>query len=423
MRPFLTAAGLASLSMEALDLWLAVLGAVVLALGLSAGLLRSRPFPVSLPLLALLTGVVTAPWGQTILAIPPGIDALAFLEILARITVAFAVTSIALRVDPSYYRAHVVTLATILGPVMVGMWLISAGIVAAIGPVGIVLAVVVGAILTPTDPVLANTIVAGGTAEEHIPERVRALLSAEAGINDGTASLFVTFALVLLGSVSAHTLGDWAVRAIVHELAGGIAIGLAVGASIGWVEGRESARAFLDETSVLSITVALTAFVLGLAALLGTNDLLAVFVAAAGYNHFADPRDEAREQGVQEVFNRLVSIPVFVVLGMSLPVEAWLDLGWRGPALAAGVLAFRRAPVVLLSRPLLAPLVGRREAFFVGWFGPMGIAAVYYALVVLRTTGEAAVWPLVSLVVVASILAHGTTATPATHHYTRFTSI
>jgi len=99
---------------------------------------------------------------------------------------------------------------------------------------------------------------------------------------------------------------------------------------------------------------------------------------------------------------------------MAIPWSAWETVGWSGIALVVAVLLFRRHPMVFALRRWLDPLDGRRDAAFVGWFGPIGVAAVFYASLAVRRTGYRAVWTVASLIVAGSIIAHGATATPLT---------
>lgn len=403
--------------MTQVNLWLAILGGLTLLLGLSAGIIQSRPVPITQPIAAMATGVMVGPVGFNLLQITIGIDALALVEELARLTVAFAVTSIALRLDPTYYRTHVQSLVGILGPGMILMWLFSSLVIFAVLPVNIVVALLIGGVLTPTDPVLANSIVVGGTAREYIPRRLRHLLSGEAGINDGIAYLFVFLPILLIEAPLNRAIYEWASRILLWEVLGAIIFGFAIGAVTGKIEDWISRKNYLEVTSIFTLTVALTVFVLGVTKLVGTNDILAVFVAGAAYNWQANPHDEAREQRVEEVFNRLFTIPVFIVFGMVLPWSDWTDLGWRAGAIIAGLLLFRRFPMILLIRRVVKPLDRPTATLFVGWFGPMGVAAVFYALLARNATGMELVWTIGSLVVAASVLAHGITAVPATRRY------
>ncbi|XVH30835.1 cation:proton antiporter [Haloferacaceae archaeon DSL9] len=403
--------------MSQVDAWLALVGGLILLLGLGAGVLEANKYLPTQPILAVGFGIALGPHGLAVLQLTPIADPLRLLEQVARITVAFAVTSIALRLPPPYFRRRARSLAAILGPGMVVMWLASTLVVYAVLPVGPLVALLVGAVVTPTDPVLANAIVGGTVAEENIPEPMRYLLSGEAGINDGTAYLFVLVPVLALTRPPEVAVVEWLTRTLLVEVLGAVVLGAAAGATIGRLERWESARAYLEGASVLTITVALTFFVLGAVALAGSDGILAVFVAGVAYNWQADPSDEAAEQRIEEVFDRLFTIPAFVVFGMAIPWSGWIDLGWRAPTLVLGILLFRRLPMVFALRRFLPQLDRFAASLFAGWFGPIGLAAVFYAVLAAERTGVETAWVACSLVVVGSILAHGMTATAATLRY------
>ena len=131
------------------------------------------------------------------------------------------------------------------------------------------------------------------------------------------------------------------------------------------------------------------------------------------------PEREEEQERVQESISRFFDLPVFVLLGMALPWGEWLALGWAGPVLALAVLLLRRLPILLALNPLIEGTRGRRDALFLGWFGPIGAAALYYATFSLRETGVEEAWTVGSLVIVASVFAHGLTATPFARLYGR----
>lgn len=137
------------------------------------------------------------------------------------------------------------------------------------------------------------------------------------------------------------------------------------------------------------MTVALTFAVLGGVKLLGSDGILAAFIAGLLFNRFSDAGDETEEQRIQETVLRLFTFPVFVVFGMVLPVDQWLALGWAGVALAAGVLLLRRLTIVIVFRAAVPSIRDTRDGLFAGWFGPIGIAALFYAAVAHRLVGDA----------------------------------
>lgn len=405
--------------MSQLNVGLALIGGLVLLLSLWTGLFQSRGYLPSEQIAAVLFGVLIGPMGLGLLALTPLGEPMVVLEQVARLTVAIAVTSIALRLPPAYYREHARSLAVVLGPVMMFMWLASSLVAWLSLPGSVWVALLIGAVVTPTDPVLANTIVVGKTATRNIPTSLRNLLSGEAGINDGAAYPFVFLPILLLGHPPGAALTEWVVRTLLWQVLGAVVIGFVVGAAVGRTERWASGEQFLEETSVFTVTVALTFAVLGLVKLLGSDGILAVFVAGVAYNWQADPGDEAEEQRVQEVFNRLFTLPIFVFFGMAIPWAGWAALGWAGVALVVGVLLVRRLPAIVALRSAIHPLDSPRAALFVGWFGPVGVAAIFYAMLAVRETGVELVWTAGSLVVAGSLVAHGMTATPLTHWYGR----
>ena len=86
---------------------------------------------------------------------------------------------------------------------------------------------------------------------------------------------------------------------------------------------------------------------------------------------------------------------------------------------ALAVLLLRRPPVLLLLRPLLPSVRSLADALFLGWFGPIAVAAIYYASLIEHKLGNPLIWHVVSLVVCASVVVHGVTATSLTRLYGR----
>lgn len=406
---------------DQLNLALALIGGVILLLSLSAGILRQYSYIVSEPMVAVAFGVLIGPIGMGLVDLSHWGDPLSIIEQAARLTIALAVTSIALRLPQNYFRERTKAMATILGPGMIMMWLISGLLVYVILGFPIWIALLVGAIVTPTDPVLANTIVTGEAAEQHIPERLRNFISGESGANDGGAYPFVFLAILMLTRPTETALIEWLTRTLLWEVGAAIVLGLVIGAIIGRAERFATSERFLEETSVLTVTIALTFAALGFIKLLGSDGILGVFVAGLAYKHFADPDDEADEQQVQEVVNRLFTVPVFVLFGMVMPWTAWATLGWRGVAVVVAILLLRRLPMLFALRRVIPPIDRRGATLFVGWFGPIGVAAIFYAALSVRYTGIQTGWIVGSLIVAGSILAHGMTAFPATFLYKRFT--
>jgi NhaP-type Na+/H+ or K+/H+ antiporter len=277
----------------------------------------------------------------------------------------------------------------------------------------------IGAIVTPTDPVVSSSIVTGDVAEENLPGRLRHLISAESGYNDGLALPFVLLPLLLLTGPPGEALSHWFVHVLLWEVIAGAVVGGLMGYAGGkllvWAETKRTTA----HTSILSISLALALSVLGITELIGVSGVLAAFVAGTAFNVVGSSDTREQREHVQDAITRFFDLPVFVLLGTALPWEDWFKLGWAGPALALVVLLLRRPPIALGLRPLIGPVKGRKDALFLGWFGPLGAAALYYAAFSLRKTGLEEVWIVGSLLICASVLAHGVSATPLTKLYGR----
>jgi hypothetical protein len=219
--------------------------------------------------------------------------------------------------------------------------------------------------------------------------------------------------VLVLTEPKGEVLGHWLTHTVLLEIAAGAALaalmGYLAGKMLRWAERKET----MERTSLLTISLALSLTVLGVTELLHLNGVLAAFVAGIVFNFAGSSDAKESQEEIQEAISRFFDLPIFVLLGMALPWEGWLELGWEGLLLVAAVLLFRRLPAVLALRPLLGPLrAKRKDLLFLGWFGPIGAAALYYAAFSLRETGIEEVWVVGSLVICASVVVHGVTATP-----------
>jgi NhaP-type Na+/H+ or K+/H+ antiporter len=281
-------------------------------------------------------------------------------------------------------------------------------------------ALLIGAVVTPTDPVVASSIVTGDLAEENIPGRVRHILSAESGSNDGLAFPLVMLPLLFLTRPEG-ALTHWLSYTLLWEVLGAVVLGAAIGYAAGHAQrwARQTFQDKMERTSLLTITLALSLCVLGLVKLLGSDGILAVFAAGLALNMVVQRQEEARQERTQEVVKRFFDLPVFVLLGIALPWQQWLDLGWNGLLLVVAILLLRRLPVVLLLYRAVGQLPRLRDALFTGWFGPVGVAALFYAALAVHETNNNLIWVVGSLVICSSLLVHGLSATPLTMLYGR----
>lgn len=403
--------------MEQLNIALATIGVVVLGLGFCSRPLNQSMVP--LPVAAFFVGILIGPVGTGALDPATWGHPAKILEETARLTLGIALMGIALRLPRGYLWQHWRTFLVLLGLGMPLMFLVSSLLAYWVLGIPMLLALLVGAAICPTDPVVASSVVTGNLAKESLPERFRHTLSAESGANDGLAFPIVLLPLLLLEHTAASAGGQWLFTVVLWQTLGAVAFG----ALLGWLAGRmlnlAEKKATIDHSSFLAVTLALTVGTLGLGKLVGMDSILAVFAAGVAFDQVVGGEDRAAEDNIQESVNLFFTLPAFMLFGVMVPVASWLELGWRGLALAVLVLALRRLPVLLLLRPLLPLWRDYRMAVTAGYFGPIGISTVFYAMMILNKSGHEIAWTAGSLVVSASILAHGISAAPAARFYHR----
>ena len=391
------------------DAGLLVVGALGVLVVLTSRAVRF--LPVSEPMVAMLLGVLLGP---EVLEVARLSDGTTLLHHVSEIVMAVALMGVALRFPWATVWGHRRPVAWLLAAAMPAMAAVVAGLASWTLGVGAGAAVLIGGILAPTDPVLSSSVVTGRPAEKALPERLRALLSVESGFNDGLALPIVVAGIVLIRD---EGFGRFAVD-------GALSVTLAVG--LGWALGSIAGWAFralddqrdIEHSAFFVYTLVLAVLVVGLVNVAGGDGVLGVFVAGLAYNRQVGEQIYESEREVEEGINRVLVLPVFILFGVLLPWAEWSDLGAAGLVFAAAVLTLRRLPVIFAMRPVL-PL-DRNDAAFYGWFGPMGVAALFFVTLALEEGVDVPeVWPAVALVVAVSTLVHGITGAPGRTLYER----
>ncbi len=388
-----------------LDVLLVAVGLLgVLIAGLSA---RIRRLPFSEPMLAVALGIVAGPQVLDVLALRSLTEEHASVHEGARVLLAVSVMGVALRYPFGAVRRQLRPVALLLLVAMPVMALVSAGLAVWLLGATVGVAILLGTAISPTDPVLASSVVTGRPAEENVPERTRQVLSIESGANDGLALPLVLLAVAAAGPLTA---GEAAAEAT-WQVVGAVILGVA----LGWLGGRAlrfgETHGSMSHGPMLLFTVLLALLVVGLSGVLHLDGVLAVFVAGLAVNVTSTGSERAAELEIDEAVNRFAVLPMFLIVGATIPWSSWYDLGWHGVALVGAVLLLRRLPVLLaLRRPLG---LSWADAAFAGWFGPIGVSAVFYlTLVADRVDMPDMVLAAGTAVVVASTVAHGVTSAP-----------
>jgi sodium/hydrogen antiporter len=408
--------------------WFLIIGAVLLFMAVSAA--RIRRMPVSTAIVYLLVGITLGPSVANQFHFNP-IDESALLEVLTEIAVLISLFAAGLKLaapvgDRAWWPPfRLATLSMVLTVGMVAaaaMWLLDL-------PLGA--AVLLGAVLAPTDPVLASEVQVRQMGDD---DQMRFALTGEAGMNDGTAFPMVMLGLGLLGL---HDLGDglrhWWLVDVLWACACGVGVGGALGMATAWAMRRLSAKGFESELMDNFAGLGLIAFSYGLSLLLLGYGFLAVF--SAGFMlHRTEAWLERAEQRhapesdlkpaymtkvslhLVEQFERLFEVALLILIGGMLYDDSWQ---WIYVGFAA-VLLFVVRPV-----SVFVGLAGSRATWrtqsMIAWFGVKGVGSLYYLMYAIQHGVEedlAVTLISVVLVVVAiSVFLHGVSALPLLRLY------
>lgn len=403
-----------------------VVAVAVLAVIALPRLLHQKPVSFPLPLVGVGAIAFALPIG---LADPDPVRYGAVVEHLSELVVVVALTNAGLRLDRTFswrgwsttWRLLAITMPlTVGGVALLGWW------VAGLAPAA---ALLLGAALSPTDPVLAAEVQVGGPghgAEEAEHEEIegepreedeaRFGLTSEAGLNDALAFPYTNAAILL--AAQGFSGGSW----LAGWLALDVAYKLGIGVLAGVVLGRVLAAAVLNlpastrtgKAMTGSAALAVTLAAYGVTEFFGGYGFLATFVAAYVLRH-RDAEHEYHEQLVifVEQFERVLVAIVLLLLGGAV-ARGFIELSW--PVFVVALL------LVLVVRPLAGALgmVGSRVPFadsaIIATFGIRGVGSFFYVAYALNRAEFAdadRVWAIVLLVAVVSIVVHGLAATPA----------
>ncbi|KAI9249536.1 Sodium/hydrogen exchanger family-domain-containing protein [Sporodiniella umbellata] len=336
--------------------------------------------------------------------------------------------AVGIELPKHYMKKEWLTMFMLLVPIMIFMWLVSGLFIWwLIAPIDYLQALVIAACVCPTDPILANSVVKGRFAEKHVPAHIRNALSAESGANDGMGFPFLFLALFLISEKSVGAaIGKWIYLTCLFQILLSCVIGLVVGYIARIILQWSERNHFIDKPSFLCFAIALALFLMSMTGFSGSDDLLACFVAGNAFSWDDWFRQETEEAHFQDVIDMMLNLAVFIYIGAIIP---WSDFGnaalglapWRLVVIAILILLFRRLPILIILKPVMPALKTYREAVFSGWFGPMGVGAVFLSTVAKEQLKEVykeeavppvaieLISPVVLFIVLASTLVHGTT--------------
>ena len=420
------------------ELWYLVIGVLLVLVAVSGTVVKRLPFTATMIYLAL--GAVLGPIGLALFFVDP-LTSSHFLERVAEIAVIVSLFTTGLKLrTPLRDKLWMVPVRLAFVSMAITVALVTVVGVYGLGlPIGA--AVLLGAILAPTDPVLASEVQLESARD---CDRLRFSITGEAGLNDGTAFPFVMLGLGLLGL---HELGEWGWRWFALDVAwaivGGLALGGAAGVGVGRLViylRRQHKEGFgLDEFLALGLIAA----VYGAALLLHTYGFLAVFAAGLALrslerSHSGDevPRENVSDDK-KEVATHPQKAPAHMaeaLLGFNEQMERVLEVGivlLIGAMLTPRFIPLHElwfiAVLFLLIRPVAVLLgapgrkVGSIQRGLICWFGIRGIGSLYYLMyAVNHGLPEDLALRLISLticVIAVSVIVHGVSVTPLMKWY------
>ena len=347
------------------------------------------------------------------------IDDAELLERLAELAVIIALFGTGLKLDRPFTRiawAGVGRLLIVAMPLTIGA-------VALFGYAAMGLsfgaAVILGAVLAPTDPVLAGDIGVGppGDEEEHEPNFS---VTGEAGLNDGLALPFL-FAGIFMVAPGGDWLGEWILADVLYGVIIGVGIGAVVGFCTAALAVRLRDRRLLAERFDGWLAIPTVLMIYGLTETAGAYGFLAAFAGGLAFRRYERSHEQhARVHEGAEVVEKLGELAVILTFGSMLSVAGLGVPGVSGWLLVPLLLLVIRPVAVALA--LVGSAIPGRERLFVAWFGVRGIGSIYYAALVAGATELAAedaqliVWTAFACVAV-SVLVHGVTAAPLSERW------
>ncbi|MFN3820587.1 cation:proton antiporter [Blastomonas sp.] len=406
--------------LENYTLWLLAIGVVVLSVAWLPLLLKK--LPLSLPIIFVGFGMAIFAFTPLGIFSPHPTEAPVLIEKATEFIVIISLMGAGLKIGRPFTVANwriTIRLLAIVMPLTIaaiafsGYWVLGLPVASAL---------LLGACLAPTDPVLASDVQVERPNSDESDE-ARFALTSEAGLNDALAFPFVHLALVAsVGSLGLASLGSWLWQDVVWRLS----VGAAMGALGGWLLGQIIYR--LPENTRLSrtgdgfIALGATLAIYAVTEFAHGYGFLAVFVAGVMLNRSA--RGDAFNSELHDFADeteRLVMMVLLVLFGgMLTGGELLANVGWESVIVAGLVLLVIRPAIAWIS--LMDLPRPRLERFVIAFFGIRGLGSVYYLAFGLNHgdfVDQHALWEVVGLIILGSIVIHGLSVTPVMRHLNR----
>lgn len=399
--------------MDTYILNLLILGVLLLAVSLGSGWIER--LPLSYALIYLLVGIFLSPYGLNLIQLRPEAD---FLQRLTELVVLISLFSCGLKMNrPLNPRAWNST-GRLIGLLMPISIFVTAGLGHWVLRLEWGVAILLGAILAPTDPVLASEVQLDNPQDK---DELRFGLTSEGGLNDALAFPFVYFGLHWLENDQWQT---WFVSWVLVELLWAIAAGLFMGGAIakllGWLEQWLQAYRPVDDLMDDFVGLSTVLLTYSLTELVNGYGFLAVFVAGVVLrSDCLSAEKSASRLHFMERLEKLAEVGTILLLGSLLRIEPMVR--FAAPALfIAALLLFVIRPLGAWVSTIGSPVHPATRWLF-GWFGIRGVGSLYYLTYALShglrdNDGELIAW-VTFIVVIVSVTLHGVSSTPLMKWY------
>jgi sodium/hydrogen antiporter len=394
-------------------LYLLVIGLLLMVVTLGSGWI-SR-LPLSYSLIYLVVGISMSPYGFNLIQIRPGAE---FLERLTELVVIISLFSCGLKMNrPLRAWAWQSTSRLIL--VLMPICIFS---VAAIGYWGLGMsvgaAILLGAILAPTDPVLASEVQISHPDDR---DELRFGLTSEGGLNDALAFPFVYFGLRWIKDAQWQTwIAEWVMVDLVWAIFAGLSMGVIVARSIMWIDKKLQKFHRIDALMEDFVGLSIILLTYSLTELINGYGFLAVFVAGITMQRcYHDSQKKHSQLEFTETLEKLSEIGTILILGSLLRIEPIVKYGGQGFLIAILLLFVIRPIGAWMST--IGQNTNPIRPWLLGWFGIRGVGSLYYLFYSLgeglkSEVGEQISW-ITLITVVISIVLHGITSTPLMNWY------
>ncbi|KKD00297.1 cation:proton antiporter [Photobacterium halotolerans] len=365
------------------------------------------------PMVFMSLGILASPLALNLFHVAPELEAVTLVAELALTIVLFTDASLidlkTLSHSSSRIPARLLLIGlplTMLSGTVLGMWMFDGITIWAV--------VLMALILSPTDAALGQAVV----KSKDVPDRIRQSISVESGLNDGIALPPILFCLAILSAEAKGEGSAW-----IHFLLMQVTLGPVVGLAVGYFGGKLIERAarhdWMDEGFLRLSALPMAILAYAFAESVGGNGFIAAFCGGIGLRLGTrsveirhQMQDFAETEGLQLI------LVIFLIFGLAMVPEAVPYWGWTEIMYALASLTVLRMLPVAIS--LLGAKLDWPSIWFIGWFGPRGIASVLYVLMALAAIGFSGYEQIISVIVLTitiSVYVHGLSAVPLSQRF------